>query len=148
MDDLSPTEVEALTKVMGSTVLSEYKQREISDVPPTEAQGETTHPYTSETTTATRAQFMQLDQTNATQNQSLSIQELESLQNIKLHVEIILGKTKMPLKDVLKLHSGSVIALEQLAGEPVDLVANGKTIAKAEVVVIDDRFALRILEII
>lgn len=146
MDDLSPTEVEALTKVMGSTVLSEYKQRELNE--PTAAAGlQGLTPEMQETSFASRAQFLQLNPTAAAETQAPTFQDLENLQNIKIDAEVILGKTKMPLREVLALHTGSVLALQQLAGEPVDLLANGKVIANAEIVVIDDRFALRILEI-
>ena len=68
--------------------------------------------------------------------------------DVKVNVEVILGTTRMTLEDILKLQSGSIVELNKLAGEPVDVIANGKIIARAEVVVIDDNFGVKILEII
>ena len=53
----------------------------------------------------------------------------------------------MPLKDILKLTKGSVIELDRLSGEPVDLFVNNKLVARGEVVVIDDNFGLRITQL-
>jgi flagellar motor switch protein FliN len=58
-----------------------------------------------------------------------------------------LGRAEMPLKDILKLTKGSIIELDRLSGEPVDLFVNNKLIARGEVVVIDDNFGLRITQL-
>lgn len=70
------------------------------------------------------------------------------IHDIPVEVIVQLGKTRMLVKDILELGKGSVIELDRLAGEPVDLVANGRLIARGEVVVIDENFGLRITEII
>lgn len=70
------------------------------------------------------------------------------INDIPVEVTVQLGKTRMLVKEILELGKGSVIELDRLAGEPVDLVANGRLIAKGEVVVIDENFGLRITEII
>ncbi|HRX16865.1 MAG TPA: flagellar motor switch protein FliN, partial [Spirochaetota bacterium] len=59
-----------------------------------------------------------------------------------------LGRTKYLVKDVLGLGEGSIIELDKLAGEPVDLLVNGKLIAKGEVVVIDENFGVRVTDIV
>jgi flagellar motor switch protein FliN/FliY len=59
-----------------------------------------------------------------------------------------LGRTKMYIKDILGLGEGSIIELDKLAGEPVDLLVNGKLIAKGEVVVIDENFGVRVTDIV
>jgi flagellar motor switch protein FliN/FliY len=58
-----------------------------------------------------------------------------------------LGKTSLPVKDILSLGEGSILELDKLAGEPVDIKANGVLIAKGEVVVIDENFGVRVTEI-
>ena len=73
---------------------------------------------------------------------------LDLLMDIKLKLTVELGKSELPIKKVLELTRGSVIELDKVAGEPVELIANGKLIAKGEVVVIEDNFGLRITSII
>ncbi|HKM38848.1 MAG TPA: flagellar motor switch phosphatase FliY [bacterium] len=73
---------------------------------------------------------------------------LELLLDIPLEVTVELGRTKRLIKDVLELGIGSVIELEKLAGEPVDVVVNRKLVARGEVVVIDENFGVRITDII
>jgi flagellar motor switch protein FliN/FliY len=68
--------------------------------------------------------------------------------DVHLNLTVELGKTDLSIKDVLELTRGSVIELDRVAGEPVDLMANGKLIAKGEVVVIEDNFGLRITSIV
>ena len=69
---------------------------------------------------------------------------LDNLLDIKLQLTVELGRTTLPIKKVLELTRGSIIELDKIAGEPVDLFANGKLIAHGEVVVIEDNFGLRI----
>ncbi|MCK8823540.1 flagellar motor switch phosphatase FliY [Fuchsiella alkaliacetigena] len=70
------------------------------------------------------------------------------IQDVPLEVTVRLGKTKMLIKEVLELGNGSVIELDKLAGESVDLLVNGKLIAKGEVVVIDENFGFRVTDIV
>ncbi len=72
---------------------------------------------------------------------------LDLLMDIKLKLTVELGRSELPIKKVLELTRGSVIELDKIAGEPVELYANGKLIAKGEVVVIEDNFGLRITSI-
>ena len=67
--------------------------------------------------------------------------------DIPLDVTVELGRVRMLIKDVLELSSGSIIELDRVAGEPVDLLVNGRLVAKGEVVVIEDNFGIRITEI-
>lgn len=73
---------------------------------------------------------------------------LDLVMDVKLTLTVELGRTEVPIKKVLELTRGSVIELDKIAGEPVELYANGKLIAKGEVVVIEDNFGLRITSII
>ncbi|MGI6450290.1 MAG: flagellar motor switch protein FliN [Desulfitobacteriia bacterium] len=65
-----------------------------------------------------------------------------------LQVSVELGKATKTIKEILELGPGAVIELDRLAGEPVDMIVNGKLIAKCEVVVINETFGIRITEIV
>jgi len=75
-------------------------------------------------------------------------QNLNLVMDVKLELTVELGRTILPIKNVLELTRGSIIELDKVAGEPVELYANGKLIAKGEVVVIEDNFGLRVTSII
>lgn len=70
------------------------------------------------------------------------------LMDVQMTMTVELGRTKMYIKDILGLGEGSIIELDKLAGEPVDLLVNGKLIAKGEVVVIDENFGVRVTDIV
>lgn len=72
---------------------------------------------------------------------------LELVKDVKMDVTVELGRTNLPLKDVLQLEDSSVIKLDRLAGEPVDLLVNGRLIAKGEVVVIGSNFGVKITQV-
>lgn len=72
---------------------------------------------------------------------------IDLLKDVLLVVTAELGRTKMLVKDILKLGVGSVIELDKEAGEPVDVLVNNKLIAKGEVVEIDGNFGVRIIEV-
>jgi flagellar motor switch protein FliN/FliY len=76
------------------------------------------------------------------------IQNLDMLLDIPLQVTVELGRTKRSVKEILELSSGSIIELDKLAGEPVDILVNSKIVAKGEVVVIDENFGVRVTDII
>ncbi len=85
-----------------------------------------------------------------TQHFSVASGESESirrLQNVEVEVVATLGTTRMQIKDILGLHVGSVVELHRLVGEPIDVTLNGRLIARGEVVVVDEKFAIRVNEI-
>lgn len=88
------------------------------------------------------ASFEELNKSQGELNKNLEI-----LMDIKLQLTVELGRTELPIKKVLELTRGSIIELEKVAGEPVELYANGKLVAHGEVVVIEDNFGLRITSI-
>ena len=88
------------------------------------------------------ASFDQLEQVEGEENKNLDI-----LMDVRLQLNVELGRCELPIKKVLELTRGSIIELDKVAGEPVELFANGKLIAQGEVVVIDDNFGLRITNI-
>ncbi|USY54160.1 flagellar motor switch phosphatase FliY [Bacillus sp. 1780r2a1] len=73
---------------------------------------------------------------------------LGMLLDIPLQVTVELGRTKRTVKEILEMSSGSIIELDKLAGEPVDILINSKLIAKGEVVVIDENFGVRVTDIV
>ncbi|OMF82137.1 flagellar motor switch phosphatase FliY [Paenibacillus peoriae] len=81
--------------------------------------------------------FAQVDENN-----------LNLLMDIPLRVTVELGRTQKQIKDILELSQGSIIELDKLAGEPVDILVNNKLIAKGEVVVIDENFGVRVTDIV
>lgn len=82
------------------------------------------------------------------QLQQSEARNLEMLLDIPLQVTVQLGKTKRTVKEILELSSGSIIELDKLAGEPVDIHINDRLIAQGEVVVIDENFGVRVTDII
>jgi len=73
---------------------------------------------------------------------------IDLIMDVPLEVTVELGRTKMQIKEILDLGAGSIVELDKLAGEPVDVLVNGKLIAKGEVVVIDESFGIRITDIV
>jgi len=69
------------------------------------------------------------------------------LNDVNLRVKLVLGRTRMLLEDVLKLGEGSVVELDKLAGDPIDVYANERLIARGEVLVLNDNFCVRISEV-
>ena len=72
---------------------------------------------------------------------------LDMLFDIQMKVVVELGRTVLKIKDILELGPGSIIELDKLSGEPVDILVNGSLVAKGEVVVIDENFAIRISDV-
>ncbi|HHW71078.1 MAG TPA: flagellar motor switch protein FliN, partial [Clostridiales bacterium] len=77
-----------------------------------------------------------------------SDKNIQMIMDVPLQVSVELGRTKKLIKEILELNIGSVIELDKMAGEPVDILVNGKLVAKGEVVVIEDNFGVRITDII
>jgi flagellar motor switch protein FliN/FliY len=75
-------------------------------------------------------------------------QNIDLIMDVPLNVTVELGKTQKTIKEILELSQGSIIQLDKMAGEPVDLMVNGKLVAKGEVVVIDENYGIRITAII
>ena len=67
---------------------------------------------------------------------------------IPVNLTVELGRTKLPIKELLQLAQGSVVELDGFAGEPMDILVNGCLIAQGEVVVVNDRFGIRVTDIV
>ena len=73
---------------------------------------------------------------------------IEMLKDVDLNVKIELGRTRMLIEDVLRLAEGSVVELDKLAGDPVDVYVNEQLVARGEVLVLNDNFCVRVNEIV
>jgi len=78
----------------------------------------------------------------------LKVQNLDFILDIPLKVTVELGRTSVLIKELLQLGQGSVLELDKLAGEPLEILVNGKLVAKGEVVVINEKFGIRLTDII
>ncbi len=94
--------------------------------------------------TARPVQFAPLENTGP----AVTPSNLDLLLGVTLQITVELGRTKMNIEEILHLGPGSVVELEKLAGEPVDVLVNDKMIARGEVVVLDDRFGVRITDVL
>lgn len=78
----------------------------------------------------------------------LKVQNLDFILDIPLKVSVELGRTQIMVKDLLQLGQGSVLELDKLAGEPLEILVNGKLVARGEVVVVNEKFGIRLTDII
>jgi flagellar motor switch protein FliN/FliY len=90
-----------------------------------------------------QARFAPLTAAQAKHDQN----SMDLLMDVSLDLSVELGRTSIPVRDVLQLGPGSILELDKLAGEPVDIMVNGKLIARGEVVVVDENFGIRVTEI-
>ena len=79
---------------------------------------------------------------------SASVDNLRVLENIVVNLTVEVGSAEIKIRDLLRLNEGSVIELDRLAGDPLDILANGTMIAKGEVVMVGERFGIRFTEIV
>lgn len=73
---------------------------------------------------------------------------LDLILDIPLKVSVELGRTKILVQDLLKLHKGSVIELSKLAGEPLEILVNNRIVAKGEVIVVNEKFGVRLSDVV
>jgi flagellar motor switch protein FliN/FliY len=74
--------------------------------------------------------------------------DLQRLHDVPVELAVEIGRTRMTIGETLALGPGPIVSLNRLAGEPVDLLVNGRPIARGEVVVVDEEFGLRVTEIV
>lgn len=140
---------------VAATIMEERVEATPTPIPQQQQTNEQIQPQTQMQFTQTRpqtpqvevqqAQFASFEAPSLSQNES---RNLNLLLDIPLQVTVELGRTKRTVKDILELTSGSIIELDKLAGEPVDILVNNRHIAKGEVVVIDENFGVRITDIL
>lgn len=76
------------------------------------------------------------------------INDINMVLDIPVQLSVELGRTKVPIKHILQLGQGSVVELDALAGEPMDVLVNGYLIAQGEVVVVNDKFGIRLTDVV
>jgi flagellar motor switch protein FliN len=99
----------------------------------------------SESSQSLASQMLGFDQERAKRE---AIRDLEFILDIPLEVSVELGRTKMFINDLLQLGQGSVIELNKLAGEPLEILVNRKLVARGEVVVVNEKFGVRLTDVI
>jgi len=95
-----------------------------------------------------KVEFEGFDETGGREASNGHSRSMALLKDVEMEVSVQLGQIEMPLGKVLQLAKGSIIELDKLAGEPVDILVNGSKIAQGEVVVIDEHFGVRITNLI
>jgi flagellar motor switch protein FliN/FliY len=81
-------------------------------------------------------------------NEEAQHRRLELLLDVPLDLSVELGRTRMTIQDLLGLGPGSVVELDKIAGEPLDILVNGRLVARGEAVVVNDKFGVRITDIV
>ena len=133
MQDLSPTEIEAIVKTLGNN----FSEETTGNRSPSREPSDTPHG----TQAISRVQFTELEE-ELRPNPALQ----ESLKEVRVNVDVVLGSARISLEKLLSLQSGSLLTLDRLAGEPVDIEVNGKKVGTGEIVVVDENFGVKILE--
>ena len=85
---------------------------------------------------------------NVEKDKRTGLENLKVLENIDVKLTVEVGGAEIKLRELLRINEGSVIELERLAGDPLDILANGTIIAKGEVVMIGERFGIRFTEVV
>lgn len=93
-------------------------------------------------------QNVQFQAFNPVANLAMQQENIDLIMDVPLEVSVVLGRTKKSIKEILEFGPGTIIELDKLAGEPIDVMVNQKLVAKGEVVVIEESFGIRISEII
>lgn len=140
----SPVQTPAPQAQMAPPVQAPAPQAQMA--PPVQAppaMGYAMQPHVAQNVPVQSAQFTPLN----TQPVQINDANIGLILDVPLSVTVELGQTKKSIKDILELTNGSIVELDKLAGEPVDIKVNGQFLAKGEVVVIDENFGVRITEI-
>ena len=126
---------------MNAETAQNEKKVEDPKTNPEEGQVKTEDPQTEDKKTETKP-------TEAVEPNSAAVNNLRVLENIEVKLTVEVGNTEIAIKDLLRLNEGSVVELERLAGDPLDILANGTKIAKGEVVMVGEKFGIRFTEVI
>lgn len=98
----------------------------------------------------TQAKEVAIDQTKQTNAsaQDTDNEKMELILDIPVSVTVEIGRTKMSIRNLLQLNQGGIVALDRLAGDPLDVLVNGTLVAHGEVVVVNDKFGVRLTDIV
>ena len=101
-----------------------------------------------ETKTEETNETTEISEGKADKSERSGLENLRVLENIDVKLTVEVGGAEIKLRELLRINEGSVIELERLAGDPLDILANGTIIAKGEVVMIGERFGIRFTEVV
>ncbi len=132
---LTPEDIDALVNAAAS---ASPVPAAVADPPPSSGRG----------STAPNIERFDYPSLAASPGAQVDPKRLSMLSDVKLRVKVELGRTRMLVEDVLSLGEGSVVELDKLAGDPVDVYANDRLVARGEVLVLNDSFCVRISEVI
>jgi len=108
------------------------------------AQAQSGEPGTGVVTDPQPATFPPLE----TKTNETAVKNLDFILDIPMQVSVQLGSTKMLIRDLLQLGQGSVVELEKLAGEPLEVLVNHRLVARGEVVVVNEKFGIRLTDVV
>jgi flagellar motor switch protein FliN/FliY len=100
-----------------------------------------------EATPAARANFQTLDSDAVSPSNSSDV-NLDVILDVSVTLSMEVGRTRIPIRNLLQLNQGSVVELEREAGEPLDVYVNGTLVAHGEVVVVNEKFGIRLTDVI
>jgi len=101
----------------------------------------------TQSNTEEQTEMQSISEDNSEQTSS-SVDNLRVLENIDVKLTVEVGSAELKIRELLRLNEGSVIELDRLAGDPLDILINGTMIAKGEVVMVGERFGIRFVEIV
>ena len=87
------------------------------------------------------------EETENQNEENVGYDNLRILENIEVNLTVEVGSAELKIRDLLRLNEGSIIELDRLAGDPLDILANGTMIAKGEVVMVGEKFGIRFTEV-
>ena len=105
-------------------------------------------PNTAATQPAARANFQTLDSDSGVSPSNSSDVNLDVILDVSVTLSMEVGRTRIPIRNLLQLNQGSVVELEREAGEPLDVYVNGTLVAHGEVVVVNEKFGIRLTDVI
>jgi flagellar motor switch protein FliN/FliY len=111
---------------------------------PEEQGGDTGANAPGDETAPASAEFQQLEPDNTESGEV----NLDAIMDVPVTIAMEIGRTRINIRNLLQLNQGSVVELDRLAGEPMDVLVNGTLIAQGEVVVVNDRFGIRLTDVI
>lgn len=121
------------------------EENQVSDDDWAAAMGEQSAVESAQAQAATAKVFDQLSDDGA---KAESLRDFDMILDIPVNLTVELGRTRIAIRDLLQLAHGSVVELDGMAGEPMDVLVNGTLIAQGEVVVVNDKFGIRLTDII
>ncbi len=111
------------------------------------AESESTTPRDSQTSGGTSPQLASFPPVQSSEIGGSS-KNIDFILDIPMNVAVYVGSTKMAIRDLLQLAQGSVIELDKLAGEPMEVMVNNKLVARGEVVVVNEKFGIRLTDVV